>query len=218
MRPRWAPQSSKLLICRKADGRFDSDTFPRHARLLPGLLLTVALTWAQQPPPPSFWTGYDWNKVESSVVTPDQIRLVKRAYLHGVLDARYYYFLRSLSVTGGEAEEVFKDYLDRFHTDELIRGLDAFYGDPINYSLPVVSGMMLTTLRAAGFPDSTVQMYRQAAADWIAYLEAMMLHMVPPVPEGISRPLFPLPPDSLYVPVTPTEPKRWYEPDTLRLP
>ncbi len=216
MRPRWAPQSSKLLICRLMDGRFDSDTFPQmRAALLITLTCCVPL-WSQLPK--LFQDGEDWRRLQTMTQEYPEFALpMKRAYLSGFLDGKYYYFLQVQAGDSAAAAQLFGDYLNHFSMDELIRGTDEFYNDPTNIYLPIVTALTITSLRAKGFPDSVVAEYTAAARDWINTLTEMYSHEVPVTVEGISQPRMPISIEELMRVKVPNI-RKWYRPGKLVLP
>ena len=216
MRPWWAPQSSKLSIRREMDGRFDSDTFPLMMRVILAILCLAA--WAPSQTTRLLWNGYDWQRIDRLTAEyPEYRQPLKRAYVQGLLDAKLYYFLQSWAVDTADAGVIFRDYLNRFTIDQLVRGTDMVYQDPANRYLPVISALAIATLRATGSPDSVVAEYTQASRDWISTLEYYLVDKVPVAVEGISRPLVPKLPGDWAKPPS-AEPRRWYFPEELRLP
>ncbi len=216
MRPRWAPQSSKLLIPFTRDGRFDSDTFPQMMKWIVTVLCWATLLGAQTPK--LFWDGYSWQKVDLLTEEYPEFRLpMKRAYLAGLLNGKTYDYLQVWAADSVQANKLFRDYLNRFAIDELIRGTDQFYDDPANRYLPVVSALMITSLGAMGFPDSVVAAYAQAARDWVNDLTRVMSDEVPVSVEGISMPPAPSSPAELGPPPL-KQRRKWYNPDQLILP
>ncbi len=216
MRPWWAPQSSKLSIRREVDGRFDSDTFPQMMRII--LIILCLAAWAPSQTVRLLWNGYDWQRIDRLTTEyPEYRQPLKRAYVQGLLDAKLYYFLQGWAVDTADAGAIFRDYLNRFTVDELVRGTDMVYQDPANRYLPVISALSITTVRATGLSDSVVAEYTQACRDWISTLEYYLGDKVPVTVEGISRPRIPkLPGDWLEPPSA--EPRRWYRPEDLKLP
>ena len=184
------------------------------------LLLSICLTaWAPAQTARLFWNGYDWHKIDRFTEEYPEYRLpMKRAYVQGLLDGKLYYFLQSWPVDSAGARVIFRDYLNRFTVDELVRGTDMVYEDPANYYLPVLSALAIATLRATGFPDSTVDDYIQASRDWINTLEYYLGDKVPLTVEGISRPKLPKLPWETVIDSTAAGPRRWYRPDQLILP
>ncbi len=217
MRPRWAPQSSKLSILLPRDGRFDSDTFPQMMKMLfTATALAIVLT-AQSAK--LFWDGYDWQRVDRLTEEYPEYRLpMKRAYVRGLLDGKLYYYLQAAAIDSFPAEAVFRDYLNRFSIDELVRGTDQFYQDPANLYLPVVNALAITSLRAMGIPDSVVTGYDRATRNWINHLTTQITEQVPVTLEGISRPAAPLPPPPWDVPAPAKRPWDWTDPVEAILP
>ena len=217
MRPRWAPQSSKLSILLPRDGRFDSDTFPQMMKLL---LTAIALATALSAQSAKlFWDGYDWQRIDRLTREYPEYRLpLKRAYLRGLLDGKLYYFLQAAALDSLRAEVVFRDYLNRFSIDELVRGTDQFYQDPANLYLPAVNALAITSLRAMGFPDSIVTDYDRATRDWINHLILQTDAQVPVTLEGISRPAAPMPPPPWEVPGPTKRSWDWTDPVEAILP
>ncbi len=217
MRPRWAPQSSKLLILVIRDGRFDSDTFPQMMKLL--LIATALTTMMMAQSTKLLWDGYDWQRIDRLTREyPEFGGPMKRAYVQGLLNGKLYYYLQAAALDSVRAEAVFRDYLNRFAIDELVRGTDQFYQDPANLYLPVVNALAITSLRAMGFPDSVVTDYDRATRDWINGLTLLIEGEVPITLEGISRPAAPLPPPPWEVPAPAKRPWDWTDPVELIVP
>ena len=181
------------------------------------MILTCCVPlWPQLPK--LFQDGNDWQRLH--VITqeyPEFERPMKRAYLSGFLDGKYYYFLQVQAVDSATAADLFGDYLNSFSIDELISGTDQFYRDPRNRYLPVVTALAITSLRAKGFPDSVVAGYTAAARDWINTLTEMYSHEVPVTVEGVHQPLRPISIEELRRVEAPKFHK-WYRPDSLVLP
>jgi len=217
MRPRWAPQSSKLLIRRLTEGRFDSDTFPRMIRSVT-IVLALAASLAAQTPK-LVWDGYDWQKIDRLTAEyPEYNRPFKRAYVQGLLDGKLYYYLQVLASDSVTANESFRDYLSRFSIDELVRGADEFYRDPAHLYLPVVTALAITALQAMGYPDSVVADYTEASRDWINWLTLLTTRQVPIRIEGIHKPALPLSPEELAKDPEADKPRKWYNPDRVYFP
>ncbi len=116
MRPRWAPQSSKLSIRREVDGRFDSDTFPQMIRII--LIILCLAAWAPSQTTRLLWNGYDWQRIDRLTAEyPEYRQPLKRAYVQGMLDAKLYYFLQAWAVDTADAGAIFQDYLNRLDAD-----------------------------------------------------------------------------------------------------
>ena len=217
MRPRWAPQSSKLSILLPRDGRFDSDTFPQMMKVLFTVAVLATVLTAQSAK--LFWDGYDWQQVDRLTQEYPEYRLpFKRAYVRGLLDGKLYYYLQASAQDSFQAEVVFRDYLNRFSIDELVRGTDQFYRDPANLYLPVVNALAITSLRAMGFPDSVVTGYDRATRHWINLLTTQINVQVPVTLEGISRPAAPIPPPPWELPAPAKRPWDWTDPVEAILP
>ncbi|UCD38662.1 MAG: hypothetical protein JSW54_04065, partial [Fidelibacterota bacterium] len=121
--------------------------------------------------PELFWDGYNWLEMDRLTQEYPEFRLpMKRAYVRGLLNGKRYDYLQALAIDSALADYIFRDYLSRFTLDELIRGTDQFYQNPANRYLPIISALVITSLRAMGFPDSVVTDYTQACRDWINYL------------------------------------------------
>ena len=75
-----------------------------------------------------FWDGRDWNRV-SKTVGYDEILIfkLKSAYLHGSLDGRLYYYLKTWNKDQGLADGVFNETVDYLSIRELIKNIDHFY-------------------------------------------------------------------------------------------
>ena len=199
------------------DGRFDSDTFPQMIRSL--IFTTALLTVLSAQSPKLFWDGYNWLEIDRLTREYPEFRLpMKRAYVRGLLNGRLYDHLQTRAADSALADSLFRDYLNRFALDELIRGTDQFYQDPANRYLPIVSALVITSLGAVGFPDSVVADYTQACRDWINYLTTLTTEEVPITIEGISKPALPRPPSEVYLPPTVRKVKKWYRPDSPILP
>ena len=216
MRPRWAPQSSKLLIPIARDSRFDSDTFPRKMKGILLAIFGVTLLCAQSPK--LFWDGHNWLEIDRLTVETPEFRLpLKRAYVRGLINGNTYDFFQVQAADSNLAGAVFRDYLGRFEVDELVRGTDQFYQDPANRYLPVISALMITSLGAMGFPDSVVLAYTRASRDWINHLTSLVAGEVPVKVEGIAMPAAPKTPGQLE-PTQMKKPRKWYNPRELTLP
>ncbi len=214
---RWAPQSSKLLIRRLTDGWFDPNTFPRMIRNIIIAVIMVATLQAQSSK--LLWDGYNWLEIDRLTQEYPEFRLpMKRAYVRGLLNGKLYHFLQVDVLDSNLADAVFRDYLDRFSVDELIRGTDQFYQDPANRYIPIISALMITSLGAIGLPDSIVTDYTQACRDWINYLTTLTTEQVPIAVEGISMPSLPRSHEEIYSPPRVEEIRKWYNPDSLILP
>ncbi|MFB0515020.1 MAG: hypothetical protein ACETWG_00255, partial [Candidatus Neomarinimicrobiota bacterium] len=127
-------------------------------------------------------------------------------------------YLQIWSADSTLADSVFRDYLGRFALDEIIRGTDQFYEDPANLYLPVISALMITSLRAMGFPDSVVADYIQACRNWINHLTMLASDEVPVTVEGISKPVLPKTPSEVYLPPATRKIRKWYNPRRIILP
>jgi len=183
------------------------------------LIMLCLASWAPGQTTRLFWNGYDWQQIDRFTEEYPEYRLpMKRAYVQGLLDGKLYYFLQAWPADSAGARVIFQDYLNRFTVDQLVRGTDMVYQDPANRYLPVLSALAITTLRASGFPDSTVAEYTQASRDWINTLEYYLGDKVPVTLEGISQPKIPRLPGSAEPDSGATEPNRWYRPEQLILP
>ncbi len=181
------------------------------------VLLPAAILTAQSPK--LFWDGYSWQEMDRITREYPEYRMpLKRAYVQGVLNGKLYDYLQVWVADSALAEAVFQDYLSRFTLDEIIRGTDTFYRDPANLYLPVISALMITSLRAMGFPDSVVMDYTQACRDWVNRLTMLSSEEVPVNVEGISRPVLPRPPSEVYLPPARRTIRKWYHPEKLILP
>lgn len=169
--------------------------------------------------PKLFWDGTDWQRMGDLAREYPEFELpLKRAYVVGLLDSKYYYFLQAQALDSTLAATIFRDYLSTFGVEALIRGTDEFYRDPANVYLPVMSAMAITSLRSLGLPDSVVTDFTAASRDWINRLTSMYSHEVPIPLEGIDRPRFPRPPFIAPPPAKGWRNRRWYRPDSLVIP
>jgi len=169
--------------------------------------------------PKLFWDGYDWEQLGTLTAEYPEFALpMKRAYVTGILDGKYYYYLQSQAVDSAQADLLFRDYLNVLSLDELIRGTDEFYRNPANLYLPIISALAVTSLRASSFPDSVVSEYLTATRHWINILTRMYSYEVPVTVQGIDKPRFPRPAGMDLLPGRTPEEERWYWPDSLVLP
>ena len=180
-------------------------------------LLLVTTLWAQ--PGKWFWDGYNWREIDRLTREyPEFMLPMKRSYVRGLLNAKFYDYLQLWSADSTMADTVFRDYLDRFAIDELIRGTDQFYQNPANLYLPVISALIITSLRALDFPDSIVNTYTQASRDWINHLTMLTSEEVPIHVEGIAKPALPKAPSEVYLPPAERKIRKWYNPEQVILP
>jgi hypothetical protein len=182
------------------------------------LAVLCLAAWAPSQTTRLLWNGYDWQRIDRLTAEyPEYRQPLKKAYVQGLLDAKLYYFLQGWAVDTADAGVIFRDYLNRFTVDELVRGADMVYQDPANLYLPVISALSIATVRSTGLSDSVVAEYTQACRDWISTLEYYLGDKVPVAVEGISRPLVPKLPGDWREPPS-AEPRRWYRPEDLKLP
>ncbi len=180
-------------------------------------MFLAAMATGQIPRP--LWDGYDWQQVDRLTAEYPEYRLpLKRAYVTGLLDGKFYYFLQVWGADSTVANQAFKDYLNRYSVDELVRGADEFYKDPANRYLPVLSALIITTLKATDLPDSSIAAYTQASRDWVNRLANLLFVEIPIPLEGIARPAGPKTPYELIPADSSGEPRRWYFPDAPELP
>ena len=189
------------------------------------LILITAAATALAPLPAQaqadklFQDGYDWQKLDRITREVPELRLpLKRAFLSGLLDGQLYTYLQTYAAQPSLADSLYRGYLSRVTPDELIRGTDAFYEDPRNLYLPVVSALAITSLRAAGLPDSVVVDFTAASREWINRLTLLTTEL-PNVPlEGINKPAAPRTPAQLDMLQGTPPPRKWYNPRRLILP
>jgi hypothetical protein len=179
--------------------------------ILPGLM------FAQQAK--LFWDGYNWQEMDHLTREYPEFELpMKRTYIRGLLNGKVYHYLQAWSVDAAMADTLFRDSLSRCTLDALIRGTDQFYQDPRNLYLPVITALIITSLRITDIPDSVIVEYTQHARDWINSIDLYNLEPVPIDVGGISHPPLPIPPHEVYLPPPKTEIKKWYNPEELVLP
>jgi hypothetical protein len=184
--------------------------------LLLSLILSVGLI-AQ--PGKLFWDGYNWQELDRLTREYPEFGLpMKRAYVRGLLNGKVYHYLQVWTLDASLADTLFRDSLSRCSLDELIRGTDQFYQDPRNLYLPVITALIITSLRITDIPDSVIVEYTQAARDWINGIELYTMEQVPVDVGGISKPTLPQPPHEVYLPPPKREIKKWYNPEELILP
>ncbi len=188
--------------------------------MIRNLIFAVFLVAALQAQSPKlFWDGYNWREMDRLTREYPEFRLpLKRAYVRGLLNGKLYDYLQAWSADSTLADSIFRDYLGRFALDDLIRGTDQFYQDPANLYLPVVSALVITSLRAMGFPDSMVADYTVACRKWINYMTMLTSEEVPVSVEGISKPALPKTPSEVYLPPAARKIRKWYNPENLILP
>lgn len=199
-------------------GRFDSDTFPQMISKLLCISLILPV-WLCAQPGKLFWDGYNWQEMDRlSQEYPEFELPLKRAYIRGLLNGKVYHYLQVWSVDAALADTLFRESISRCSLDELIRGTDQFYQDPRNLYLPVITALIITSLRVTDVPDSLIAQYTQAARDWKNGLDLFYIEQTPIDVGGISKPPLPKPPHEVYLPPPKREVERWYNSEELILP
>ena len=115
-----------------------------------------------------FWDGRDWNRLSKSVGY-DEILIfkLKSAYLHGSLDGRLYYYLKTWNKDQGLADGVFNETVDYLSIRELIKNIDHFYEDPLNIYIPVPSAILIANMYAERAPIADIEVYIKTTRRWI---------------------------------------------------
>ena len=92
---------------------------------------------------------------------------MKSAYLHGILDGRLYYYLKTWNNDKGLADEVFNETVDYLSIRELIKNIDNFYKDPLNRYIPVPSAVLIANMYAERIPVENIELYIKTTRRWI---------------------------------------------------
>jgi len=115
-----------------------------------------------------FWDGRDWNRISKSVKYDEGLIFkLKSAYLHGTLDGRLYYYLKTWNNDNGLADEVFNETVDYLSIRELIKNIDNFYKDPLNRYIPVPSAVLIANMYAERIPIANIELYIKTTRRWI---------------------------------------------------
>ena len=115
-----------------------------------------------------FWDGSDWNDINKKGLFNSKYNLhVKGAYLNGLLDGRYYYYLKTWSENSELSNLAFGEKVDYLSTRELIKNLDHFYSDPINGYIPIPSAVIIANLYGQRVPLELIDEYINDSKNWI---------------------------------------------------
>ena len=115
-----------------------------------------------------FWDGSNWNEINKKGISDlNHLFHIKNAYLNGLLDGRYYFYLKTWSKNIDLSNEVFGDKVDYLSTRELIKNLDHFYSDPTNGYIPIPSAIIIANLYGQRIPLELIDEYIKDSKDWI---------------------------------------------------
>tara|TARA_B100000029_G_scaffold410800_1_gene412892 strand:+ start:5571 stop:6083 length:513 start_codon:yes stop_codon:yes gene_type:complete len=115
-----------------------------------------------------FWDGHDWNKIAKDVANHrESIIRIKSAYLNGVLDGRLYGYLKTWAKDQYLADDVFGESVDYLTPRELIRNLDNFYKDPLNWYIPVPAAIVIANMYAERVPVPVIDNHIVKTRRWI---------------------------------------------------
>lgn len=180
------------------------------------VMLCISSVSAQQK---LFWDGYDWQRIDRITAEYPEYRMpIKLAYLDGMLNTKLYYYLITYAADAKVADTVFADFLNHVSPEELVHGTDQFYKDPTNLYLPVISALFVTSITAAGLPDSVIAGYKRDSRQWINNLEFWQTDLSHIKLEGINRPTIPKPPWALIFPDSLQKIRKWYNPRKKLIP
>ena len=115
-----------------------------------------------------FWDGRDWNQISKSVEYDSDLTFrVKTAYVHGALDGRLFYYLKTWKKNKTLADEVFSETVDYLSNRELIKNLDYFYQDPLHRYIPIPSAILIANMYAERLPIENIDLYIESTRRWI---------------------------------------------------
>ena len=115
-----------------------------------------------------FWDGRDWNKINKKVdYNEKNIFLIKKAYLEGSLDGRLFGYLKTWENNQDLANEVFSETVDYLTIRELIKNIDHFYNDPVNYYVPIPSAIIIANMYAERRNINDIDNYIKLTRKWI---------------------------------------------------
>ncbi len=118
-----------------------------------------------------FWDGGDWQRLEKiAEFKPEISYQIKAAYVNGVQDGRLYYYLKTWGEQTVFADSLYAETIDYLSTRELVRSLDAFYGDQINVYVPVPSAMIIANMYGEQISPKIIDAYVQQTKFWINQL------------------------------------------------
>ena len=120
-----------------------------------------------------FWDGSDWNRISIQMnQETESIYRVKAAHINGLLDGRFYFYLKAWEVEAVLAEDVYDDPLDLLQHKELIKALDKFYSDPKHNTIPVISAIIIANMRIGGISEPVVYRYIEETRFWANSMKA----------------------------------------------
>ena len=115
-----------------------------------------------------FWDGHDWNRVAKNVSNHQETVIrIKTAYLSGALDGRLYGYLKTWAKDQYLADDVFGESVDYLSPRELIRNLDYFYEDPLNWYIPVPAAIVIANMYAERVPIQVIDKHILKTRRWI---------------------------------------------------
>ena len=120
-----------------------------------------------------FWDGSDWNRISIQMnQETESIYRVKVAHINGLLDGRFYFYLKAWEVEPVLAEDAYDDPLDLLRHKELIKALDNFYSDPKHNTIPVISAIIIANMRIGGITEPVVYKYIEETRFWANSMKA----------------------------------------------
>jgi len=120
-----------------------------------------------------FWDGSDWNRIAIQMKQESEsIYRVKAAHINGLLDGRFYFYLKAWEVEAILAEGTYDDPLDLLSHKELIKALDKFYSDPKHNTIPVISAIIIANMRVGGISEPVVYKYIEETRFWANSMKA----------------------------------------------
>ena len=120
-----------------------------------------------------FWDGSDWNRISIQMnQETESIYRVEAAHINGLLDGRFYFYLKAWEVEAVLAEDVYDDPLDLLQHKELIKALDKFYSDPKHNTIPVISAIIIANMRIGGISEPVVYRYIEETRFWANSMKA----------------------------------------------
>ena len=120
-----------------------------------------------------FWDGSDWNRIAIQMnQESESIYRVKAAHINGLLDGRFYFYLKAWEVEPVLAEGAYDDPLDLLLHKELIKALDKFYADPKHNTIPVISAIIIANMRVGGINEPVVYRYIEETRFWANSMKA----------------------------------------------
>ena len=115
-----------------------------------------------------FWDGRDWNKISKKAEYNEKNTfLIKKAYLEGSLDGRLFGYLKTWEKNEDLANKVFSETVDYLTIRELIKNIDYFYNDPVNFYVPITSAIIIANMYAERRNINDIDNYIKLTRKWI---------------------------------------------------